>query len=399
MTWCLPLLDWRRLSGVLRYAKAGLLGAVLALGLPQAAQAVTPPELFVKPPPPPGTSVEQAWVPFQPGAKLLPRSELGARIHDDDVGGYGVKTLSVPDGHPNGRWDYPGPAASSYGCSRKGGHPGDIVSIYHVEWEGNGPYQVQVTAYPQSDEFTCPEGTSTIASYSIDLEVAGRAVGGPLITGGAPRSDGKPHGFAFEQVDPAGPGSDFGQVDGECARSAKVAADGSLVAVKPHELGHDFDFDGFVAEEDLGAPGKWTCVARGSASDPYDLDQTETTAWSAPVTAFVREYFAPSQFKIVDKRGPVFAVSARLPDRFSGGGRFTARLQRYGPRHPGKVRVVHGRVKGRKLRLNFRLPKDGCWIGTVSFAGTRLVAPGRTDFLVDKENGHPLDVPYAPSCS
>jgi hypothetical protein len=371
---------------------------MVALATPQAAQAVTPPELFVKPPPPPGTSTPQNWIPFQQGAKLLPGAELGARIHDDDVGGYGVKTLSVPDGHPNGRWDYGGPAATSYGCSRKGGTPGDIVSIYHVGWEGNGGYQVQVTAYPPSQEFNCPEGTSTTASYSIDLQVAGRVVGGPLVTRGGARSDGKPHGFAFEQVDPAGPGSAFDRVESECARSAKVAADGSLEGAKPEDLGHDFDFDGYISEADLGAPGNWTCVARGSARDPYE-EQTETTTWSAPVTAFVREFFAPSGFKIVDKRGPLFAVSARLPDRFAGGGRFTARLRRYGPRHPGKARVVHGRVKGRKLRVSFRLPKDGCWLGTVSFAGTHLVAPGRSDFLVRKQGRDPLFVPYAPSCS
>jgi hypothetical protein len=180
----------------------------------------------------------------------------------------------------------------------------------------------------------------------------------------------------------------------QCSHSAQVSPDGSLPGVAARELNPKYSNLGFIEEKDIEGPGDWTCVARGQRTDPFD-NQDHFTPWTAPITTFVREYFAPGKIRLVDRRGPRYGVAMRLPDAFANGGRFIARVRRSVNGHRrGRARVVRGRVKNRQLRVNFSIPHRGCWDAAVAFAGTHEVAPGETGFNVSAEGGR-LYVPAA----
>jgi hypothetical protein len=256
-----------------------------------------------------------------------------------------------------------------------------VIRLGAASWEGNGDYSIEVITYPRSDEFRCPAGTSAATSFTMDIHLEAKIVGAPLLIGDGDRHDDDVHGWEFQQAGEAPGATILDKVEYECARDAQIAPDGSIAGATPTESSRDGRFPGFASDTKLkGQPGNWTCVGRGSLEDDAD-GQTDFTPWTPPLTALVREYFAPKTYHIVDNRGPTFGLTLNLPDTLASRGRFELRMRRFnGTRLVGRTRVVRGRVKGRGLRMNFRIPKKQCWRGVMAFKGTRLVAPGSFAF-------------------
>jgi hypothetical protein len=227
-----------------------------------------------------------------------------------------------------------------------------------------------------------------------DVRVTSRMVGTPLFIGGQSGNPLKPHGFSIDKVEPHEIGVQYSLTEYECSQSAELAADGSLAGATPtpvHTYSQEPSNVGFVDESNLDRPGSWTCVGRASAVDDRDQD-VHHTPWTDPITTFVREYFFPGGFTFVDRRGPSYSAVAKLPDGLADGGKLSVRVRRYKGDHArGKSRAGHGSVKGGKVRVGFKVAQHPrCWQVSMKFAGTELVAPGRTKFVAAFSHNRPI---------
>lgn len=281
-----------------------------------------------------------------------------------------VKVTSVPDGHP----DQPNVYSL---CIPVTGEAGQIVMPdEHIHYEGDGTYGVAVTVTTGSDETAgCEAGPTATGAFTVTAPSSVGFRGHLLLMD--PRN---PQPFSGVQVAPP-PGSGSSEV--LCARDPQSAADGSLTGSATKTTGGSgFNFAPVKLSSDgiFKTVGRWACVARGSGGG------NQPGPWSAPTpTRDVQKGFyigRPGTERLRDFRGPAYRLTERT-DPLTEGGMLTLTLKQDGRRATSRVRARIGH--GGRTTINFRLPSFGhaasaSFLGSMSFAGTRWVAP-RSPFI------------------
>ncbi len=353
-------------------AVAGLLAGLLPAA---AAQAFTPPELFVRMQPWDTHEAVSDWIPLAsaPSLDYLGGYEIGYRLQASgepaELQRVALRVAGVPDGTPT----QPGNAAPY--CVTRAGTPGTIVAAApELQFEGDGTYTVTVSVGPGTGGAAdCLSGPSTTGSFAVGVRVAPSLDGEPFSFRATP----PPGGRAGAVRAPAPPG---GEADIRCALDGTVQPDGSVtgrVVVPEPDFSHPL-----VLESVFPRPGAWTCVARGTAEGRDDALETAVfaTPWSAPLAVEVRSDFRRRTGTIARPRGrrPRFTIRAEWPEE-ARGGRGTVTLFRVtGCRGQAfrlrRVATAAGQFGAKRMRLRLRRPRTaGFYLGRLAFSGTRFL--------------------------
>ena len=316
-----------------------------------------------------------------------------------------VTVTGVPDGWVDQRnWD-------GVRCQGGVGPAGSVFSLGEFDYQGDGTYTVRVVAYPYQQGFggACghgpsSEGSSSDGSFSVAARPTVGLLGAPLFVHSS-RSDRSTHGFRINGA------LGTTELDTVCGTDARVQPDGSLAAghlIRESANGNgDLDETSvFYGEHNFDRPGLWTCVARALGGYLIGHNAADATPWSAPVATLMREPFslvplpgALFDLAWTDRTPPRYAIAGRTRNPLAAGGRVTLTM-RPTPRCHIRHRPIVANTTvagGGRFRLGFRLPVPRLigdpahphltapqrWTATLSFAGTRLVLPGKTSIELD----------------
>lgn len=385
--------------------------ALSAVALPVSARALQAPDLYVR------AGSHAAWMPLN-GARLdTITTELGVMLQQTDAESNLQALVVTVTGVPNGwvdqrNWD-------GVRCQGGAGPAGSISSLGEFDYQGDGTYTVRVAAYTYEQGFAgacrygpSSEGASSDGSFTVAARPTVELLGAPLFVNSS-RSDRSTHGFR------ANGALGTTALDTTCGTDARMQPDGSLAA--GHLMRESANGNGdlsatsaFYGERVFDRPGRWTCVSRAWGGYLIGHDAAAATPWSAPVTTLMREPFSlvplrGALFPLAwrDRTPPRYAIAGKTRNALAAGGRVTLTL-RPTPRCHIRHRAIINRAtvrRGGLFRLGFRLPVPRLkgdpmhphltapqrWTATLSFAGSRLILPGRTSIELDVE----LDTGYA----
>jgi hypothetical protein len=318
-----------------------LLIAMMALLAPAPASAA--PELFVR---------MQTWDTHEPASDWIPLTsapslnylggyDIGYRLESSGLQQVSLTVDAVPDGRPTQQAPF---------CVNRNGAAGEIQSAGpELQFEGSGSYSVTVRI--------CNTGSTSSGTFTVDAPVTPAVVGRPMTYRVDERAGDPFAGVRANQ--PPGGGADI-----RCTLGAETVGSGPEV---PHWV--------------FTRPGDWTCVARGTVEGRDDNNElTEfTTPWSAPLPVGVGSDFRRRLGEVSRPRAkrPRFTFTAEWP-ALAVGGRGTVQVsrvtgcrgRRYKLRRAG---AFSGTFGARNLRVAMRRPRNGFYLGSFVFSGTRLL--------------------------
>lgn len=235
-----------------------------------------------------------------------------------------------------------------------------------AHYRGNGPVTVTVTPYATDDrECGSPTGPSEVTTYTVATTVTLTAPARAVLF----RAPGSRSAVPVEVPLASDPFALTNEV--RFARGGRPGADGGLPA-SSSEGGYDPSAK--AASLLLPGPGTYTVVARALGVRTAAGEQF-SSPWSAPVTVKALAPFDIEVPKLLDARGPSYALGLRAGERSTR----------------GKVRVSYARGlsggrfrslgtaklgKGAAATKRFRLARPGTYRLRVSYAGGGLTAAG-----------------------
>jgi hypothetical protein len=347
---------------------------VVSLLFAAPAQAVSPPEVFLKE----LDSSDQPmgnWIPLA-GAQMhsVNGYEIGVRLQDTGAPGNTqrilVQVISVPDGRPDLQ-------KNIYSiCLPQSGAAGQIVQPdERVRYAGDGTYTLAVTVLTSpGDASHCSGGATTTGSFTASAPTSAHFEGHMLL-----RDPSAHHTFGGLVMFPA---VGAGETEAICARDPKPVAGGTLtgsLVIDRDLVGSQENPSRTDAGELFPTPGIWACVARSKSAG------VEFGPWSAPTAAAPVQtgFFRPKdgETRLTDARGPVFGMRLKF-DPLTAGGRLTVEFRRFGnPKRRTRIRLRIG--PGGVASFRFRLPRLGSnatgahYVEYLTFGGTEFVAARR----------------------